>query len=192
MIKTISQPLMLSSLFVLLCAACNKPSDPQEHSPQTSEASTKMAQDKNKTLNQILKPHSEASAASTATDSDCSNAPEQYTKWIHSDKTNHYTIEQKPLARVSNDPQSPFSKARFVPSLENGKSNGQKVFMIRPCSIHAALGLENGDVIHSENDLPLSSPDDPIESYAKLKDEKMFNVKITRNEKPIEIIYEIK
>src|SRR5262249_16037424 len=43
------------------------------------------------------------------------------------------------------------TQARIVPSFQNGKSNGLKMFSIKPGSIYSKIGMQNGDVIQKIN-----------------------------------------
>ncbi len=81
--------------------------------------------------------------------------------------------------------------ARIVPSIRNSKSNGFKLYAIRPSSIYAKIGLMNGDTILSVNGLTLSSPDKAIETYKQVESAKRFTVQLTRRGKPVTIRYTI-
>ena len=185
---------MISSFLVLLSTSCNKPNEPGEHASQPSEASPNVAPDKHKTLNQILETQPGAVKEKMASDSgaDCSKATEQYKKFITSDKPNHYTIKKELLERHTDDPSQSIRSARIVPSLENGKSNGFRVFAIRPCSLYTALGFINADTIHSVNDEALTSPDAALAIHQKMKNENEFKVQLTRDNKPVTLFYQVK
>jgi len=74
-------------------------------------------------------------------------------------------------------------QARIVPHLVEGKPEGFKLFAIRPNSFYSKLGLQNGDVILKINGIALSSPDNALEAYTKLRDAKELTLDILRRGK---------
>ena len=50
--------------------------------------------------------------------------------------------------------------ARVVPSMKSGQLDGYKLFAIRPSSLFARLGFENGDTVQSINGARLADVDD--------------------------------
>src|SRR5262249_26192539 len=60
-----------------------------------------------------------------------------------------YTIDHGLIDKVLADPISVSAGARVVPSMKNGTPWGFKLYAIRPGSVYAALGLQNGDTIHA-------------------------------------------
>jgi general secretion pathway protein C len=81
--------------------------------------------------------------------------------------------------------------ARIVPAFEGGKSVGFKMFSIRPGSLYAKIGLQNGDVISRINGYEMSSPDKALEVYQKLKDSKHVTVDLKRRGKGTVMDYNI-
>lgn len=86
------------------------------------------------------------------------------------------TLVDKVLANTSALAMS----ARFVPSFRDHKPDGFRVFVIRPRSIFAKLGLQGGDLIKTINGLDISTPDKAMETYVKLKPVSHFTVVIER------------
>jgi len=74
---------------------------------------------------------------------------------------------------------------RVVPAIKEGKSAGLRLFGIRPNTVLSLVGFKNGDTVHSINGRALDSPDTALESYAKLKDQKKFDVAIERAGAPM-------
>ena len=60
--------------------------------------------------------------------------------------------------------------ARVVPAVKNGKPDGFKLYAIRPSSVYAKLGLQNGDTLQSINGFELTSADKALEVYTKLRE----------------------
>lgn len=75
--------------------------------------------------------------------------------------------------------------ARIVPSFKDGKAQGFKVFSMRPNSLLAQIGLQNGDVVKTINGRELSSPDQALETYAALRSAKKFELAVERRGAPL-------
>ncbi len=82
--------------------------------------------------------------------------------------------------------------ARVVPSYQNGKSNGFKLFSIKPNSLYSKIGLQNGDVISKINGYEMTSPDKALEIYAKLKDAGSIQVDLKRRGRDMNMNYSVK
>ena len=82
--------------------------------------------------------------------------------------------------------------ARVVPSYQNGKSNGFKLFSIKPDSLYSKIGLQNGDVISKINGYEMTSPDKALEIYAKLKDAQSIQVDLKRRGRDMNMNYSVK
>ncbi len=77
------------------------------------------------------------------------------------------------------------------PVLNNGKSEGLMVYRIRSNSLFYNLGLRNGDVIKQVNGNPITSTEDTLQIYQKLKDTEQFNVLLLRKGAKKELVYQI-
>jgi general secretion pathway protein C len=93
---------------------------------------------------------------------------------------NQYKIPQADIDEVMANLNGVATQARIVPSFENGKPNGFKLFSIKPTSIFNKIGLQNGDVIGKINGYDMSSPDKALEVYNKIKDAKEISVEMNR------------
>ena len=102
-----------------------------------------------------------------------------------------YKLPESVLSQVLADPMSVAKGARVVPAVKNGKPDGFKVYAVRPSSIYARLGLQNGDTIHSINGFELTSPDKALEVYTKMRDAKSLDVELTRRGQPVTLKIEI-
>ena len=83
-------------------------------------------------------------------------------------------------------------QARIVPSFQNGKSNGFKLFSIRPNSLYSKIGIKNGDIVQKINGFEMTSPDKALEIYQKLKDANSITVDLLRRGKPQTMSYTIR
>lgn len=103
-----------------------------------------------------------------------------------------FELDRDVVNKVLENPAAIAKGARIVPSIKNGKSNGFKLYAIRPSSVYSKIGLKNGDTIHSINGFELSSPDKALEVYMKLREASSLSVNATRRGKPLTMNYSIK
>jgi general secretion pathway protein C len=104
---------------------------------------------------------------------------------------NQYKIPQGDIDEVMANMNAVATQARIVPAFENGKSNGFKLFSIKPGSVFGKIGIQNGDVISKINGYDMTSPDKALEVYAKLKDAKEINVELKRRGQNMNMNYSI-
>jgi hypothetical protein len=104
----------------------------------------------------------------------------------------HYEITEKTVDAVLANPMTVSKGARVVPAVKDGKPDGFKVYAIRPSSFYARIGLENGDTLQRINGYDISSADNALETYAKLRHGKAFELDITRRGKPMALTITIK
>jgi len=93
---------------------------------------------------------------------------------------NEYIIAKSEIENTLGDLSKVATQARIVPSFKNGKPVGFKLFSIRPKSIYAKIGIQNGDVINKINGYELNSPDKALEVYQRLKDSKTISIELER------------
>lgn len=103
----------------------------------------------------------------------------------------HYVLERAALEKLIEDPAQHARGARLVPSIKNGKPNGFKIYAIRPKSIFARLGFENGDTVHSINGRDVHSADQALEVYSQLRDADRVEVSLTRRGQPVTLVFEV-
>ncbi len=70
--------------------------------------------------------------------------------------------------------------ARIVPAFEAGQVTGFKLFAIQPGSAYARIGLCNGDVVKTVAGLPLTSPENALEVYSRLKGARAVPIQVRR------------
>lgn len=103
----------------------------------------------------------------------------------------HVKITRAAWNSLFDDPIAMARAARLVPSLEGGKPNGLRLFGIRPSSILAALGFQNGDTIHRVNGADLDGMEKLLEIYVNVHTESHVTLELTRRGKAMTLNYVI-
>ena len=103
-----------------------------------------------------------------------------------------YDIDRGLVDKILLDPSVVARQARIVPSIKDGKANGFKMYAIRPNSVFAKIGLQNGDTIQSINGFDMSSPDKALEVYTKVRSASNLSISILRRGQPVQMEYSIK
>lgn len=102
-----------------------------------------------------------------------------------------YVVSRVLLEHWLAEPYPVTHSARIFPSLRNGRHNGFRIFAIRPDSLYAWLGLQNGDTVLAVNGLDLSTPDKLLEAYTSLRKISTFAVRIERHGKLLTLRYRL-
>jgi general secretion pathway protein C len=105
---------------------------------------------------------------------------------------NNCVVEKQLVEKLLSNTAALATAARFVPSIKDGKANGFKLYAIRPNSIFAKIGLQNGDTIKSINGMDMSSPDKALEAYTKLRSASHLGVAVERHNETITLDYSIR
>jgi general secretion pathway protein C len=105
---------------------------------------------------------------------------------------NRFDIDRSLVDKILADPTVAARSARIVPSIKDGKPNGFKMYAIRPNSLFAKIGLQNGDTISSINGFDMSSPDKALEVYTKVRSASSLSVSVLRRGQPMNLDYSIK
>lgn len=103
-----------------------------------------------------------------------------------------YEIEGGEIDRALGNLNEVATQARIVPSFQNGKADGFKLFSIKPGSIYSKIGLQNGDVIRKINGYEINSPDKALEIYQKLRDASSVQIELKRRGREMNLGYSIK
>jgi len=80
-------------------------------------------------------------------------------------------------------------RARIVPDSEDGKIKGIRLLGVRPGSLLARLGLENGDRVESIDGIDLSTPDRALQAYERLGISDDVSVTVSRRGSRMKIEY---
>ena len=130
--------------------------------------------------------------AGSADSSTSSHSDETTRESGAADIAGHETrIKRSTVDAMLADPTVLSAGARVVPSIKNGHPNGFKVYAIRPASIHAKIGLMNGDTVHSINGLELTTPEATMAAYTKLKGASKMTFALTRRGQQITLTVHI-
>ncbi len=136
----------------------------------------------------------EASAApSVASDrtSEAGRVEQYWSKNITKMSPLKYQIRRAGIDRILSDPTNVARGCRIVPAMRDGKAVGFKLYAIRPTSLWARLGFENGDTLHSINHIDLNTHDMGMQVYVKLKEETPITIQLTRRQQPLEIEFSV-
>lgn len=93
------------------------------------------------------------------------------------------------LEELLEDPNSLMDQVRIVPGRKDGAPHGFRVFAIRRDTPPTLLGFQNGDTILSVNGHTISSPDEALDAYAKLRaaETDALTFAVERGGKPVTI-----
>lgn len=84
------------------------------------------------------------------------------------------------------DPSQVMGNGRIVPVFEQGAAVGFKLFTVRPNSLLARMGLQNGDVVKTLNARSLTAPDAALQAFEAAKGESLIRIGLERQGKPLE------
>ena len=101
-------------------------------------------------------------------------------------------VERPLLEKLLANTAALATAARFVPSVKDGRSNGFKLYAIRPSSIFGKIGLQNGDTIKAINGMEMASPDQALGVYTKLRTASHLTVQVDRRGETVTLDYTIR
>jgi general secretion pathway protein C len=76
---------------------------------------------------------------------------------------------------------------RLVPESKDGTKVGVRLFGVRPGTWLSALGIQNGDLVHSINGFDCTNPEKLLEAYGRLPTASELSVKLTRRGSPMQL-----
>lgn len=82
--------------------------------------------------------------------------------------------------------------ARFVPAVLDGRPNGFHVHHIRPDSVLAKMGMQDGDLLKRVNGMEISTPDQALAAYTQLKDAAHLTVQLERRSAELTLEYRLR
>ncbi|HEU4615740.1 MAG TPA: type II secretion system protein GspC [Kofleriaceae bacterium] len=103
----------------------------------------------------------------------------------------HYRVPRATVDALLADPSTLAKGARVVPAIRNGQPDGFKLYAIRPSSVYARIGLQNGDTIRAINGYELTSPDKALELYTKVRNANDLTFDLWRRGKSVMLNVEI-
>lgn len=92
-----------------------------------------------------------------------------------------YAIQRQDVENTLANLSEVSTQARVVPAFANGVAKGFKLFAMRPDSIYARLGLQNGDILQRVNGFTLDSPPHALEAYQHLRSSSRIDLEFERN-----------
>ena len=102
------------------------------------------------------------------------------------------TIERALVEKALGNLAALSALARFVPSVKDGKPNGFKVYAIRPSSLFGKIGMQNGDTIKQINGNEMSTPDQALSLFTKLRSASHLTMQVERRGETVTMDYTIK
>jgi general secretion pathway protein C len=104
---------------------------------------------------------------------------------------NRYRIDRAAMRRHLSDATTLARGARIVPNYQNGRANGFKLFSIRPASLYAVVGLQNGDIVVKINGHAITTPDQALAVYTQLRTASKISVELRRRGRTVVMRYAI-
>jgi general secretion pathway protein C len=94
--------------------------------------------------------------------------------------------------RVLQHPEQFIGSLSVVPHERNGQIAGMKLYGIRHNSLLDHRGLQNGDLLRSINGAALSDSANAVDAFVRLRSAQKLAVAIERNERALDLGYEIR
>jgi general secretion pathway protein C len=95
------------------------------------------------------------------------------------------------LEKVLDKQSEAFQKARIVPVMQNGVCTGIRLYGIKPGSMLAEIGFENGDVLEHVNGFDITTPEKALEAYSHLRTADRIVVDLVRRGQPVTVGYDV-
>lgn len=102
-----------------------------------------------------------------------------------------YEVDRALVDRIVASPGA-LARMRVQPVEQDGTVTGFRLYGVRRGSLPTAIGLENGDLIHSVNDLPMTSPAGALEALQALREAPHLRVRLTRRGQPLNVEVELR
>lgn len=103
-----------------------------------------------------------------------------------------YAIKQNYLEQQLNDINNVLQTAKAVPYTMDNKMKGFLIQNIEPDSPFAALGIKQGDVLLSANDIVFDNIGNGLTAFQNLRNSRKIEMKILRGGQEIPFTYEVK
>jgi S1-C subfamily serine protease len=102
-----------------------------------------------------------------------------------------YELRRATLESVLGNVPLLLGSVRIVPELRAGKATGFRLFAVHPEGPFALIGMQNGDIISSVNGLEITSPEQGLAAYTKLKSANHLSLGMERNGQKVTKEYRI-
>lgn len=124
-----------------------------------------------------------SNTAATAADGD------QQIRKIGDDR---YLVAQAEVEHSMSNLSELFTQMRAVPNMQDGKTNGFRLFAIRSGSLFQKIGLQNNDVVQRINGIELNDPGKAMSLFQDLQGETRLAVDVVRGGETRTLSYEIR
>ncbi len=113
-------------------------------------------------------------------------------KGIQKVSATEFNVDRGVVDRILENQADLMRQARIVPEQENGRMVGIRLFGVRPETLLAVLGMENGDRLQTINGFEMGSPEKALEAYARLRTSDHLTVQVNRKGANMNLDYNIK
>jgi general secretion pathway protein C len=121
-----------------------------------------------------------------------SSVPPAIARGIRKNGPNDYDIDRATFDKILESQHELMAQTRIAPETIDGRVAGLRLLGIKPDSLLAMMGLSNNDRLEAINGLDISSPEHALEAYARIRNGDTFNVRVTRDKKPMTLDFHIK
>ncbi len=118
--------------------------------------------------------------------------PSNDNKYIQRRSEGSYIIDQRKVQEAIENPQQLMTEARLLPWFKKGKQEGFILKRIKRGGIYDQLGLKNGDILLSINQLNIKDPEMALQAFTALRGVNNIRLDIIRNNKNLTLNYMIK
>ena len=115
-----------------------------------------------------------------------------YPKGPSAEKESTVVVKRSEVDESLKDVHQLLSQVRIRPHFTDGVADGLSVSNIKPGSIFARMGLQNGDIVQGLDGRNIQTPDDVMEVYQRLKSGSRVSVQVMRDEEEKIINYQIR
>lgn len=102
-----------------------------------------------------------------------------------------YTMPRSFVERVLQHQAGAIAGVRAVLHKQDGQVIGVKLYGIRRTSVFGKLGLQNGDLLRTINGFDLTTPDNALDAYAKLRNARHLSLALIRRDRALNLVYAI-
>jgi general secretion pathway protein C len=92
---------------------------------------------------------------------------------------NRFAVERGQMEAAASNPAALFSQARILPRYDQGKMVGVQLNAIRPGSIFAQAGIQDGDTVTEVNGVTVATPEDSQRLLQEFAQGGQLNVTVT-------------
>ena len=103
-----------------------------------------------------------------------------------------YLVAQAEVEHSMSNLSELFTQMRAVPNMQDGKTNGFRLFAIRSGSLFQKIGLQNNDVVQRINGIDLNDPGKAMSLFQDLQGETKLSVDVVRGGETRTLSYEIR